>query len=149
MNLYCWYGVKNGQQIILRMDGARVDEVFQSQSMPWAWGDIHGGSICHGENGNLLLFFNSRINGKDRSLDRYQIGVAELSGSPPFEMLRIASKPVVRGEEGICLDGNKRYKANVVFLCGAIREGEGWIISFGNNDNDGRLMKLEAKDLPL
>src|SRR6185436_20713552 len=99
MSLYCWYGIVKGQQIVLRMDGARVEEVFQSEALPWAWGNIHGGAICPGTNGNFLLFFNSRIGGKDREKHRYNIGVAELSGSPPFGMVRIARKPCVRGEE--------------------------------------------------
>jgi len=148
--LYCLYLTHGNQQTILVLDGARVEEVITSKALACPWGNaIHGGAICEGQNGNLVHFYNTHSTHKDRNLDRYQIGVAELAPLPPFDMVRIGRKPVLRGEEGVNLDGNPRFKANVVFVCGAIREPDGYIIAFGNNDADCRIVKLQEKDLQL
>lgn len=147
--LFCWYGIVNDEQIVLQLEGPRIEEVFTSKALPWSQGPIHGGAICEGDNGNLLHFFNARTGGKDRSHHRYNIGVEELSGAAPFDMLRIGVRPVLLGEEGYCLDDNKRFKPRVVFCCGAIKDGNSYIVSFGNNDNDCRIVRLGREDLRL
>lgn len=146
--LFCWYGIVNNEQIVLHIEGARVEEVFKSKALPWK-SEIHGGAICEFESGNLLHIFNSHTVHSNRTLDRYRIGAAELAGAPPFEMLRISTRPILVGEEGACLDKNPRYKSSVVFCCGVIREGNEFLMSFGNNDNDCRLIRLTKDDLHL
>lgn len=147
--LYSIYGVKNGEQIVLQLEGARVEEVFKSKALPWPYAELHGGAVCDFENGNMLHVFNSHTTHRDRSLDRYRCGVAELSGVPPFDMLRLSKRPIITGEEGYCLDKNPRYKSNVAFVCGVIKDGDSFLISFGHNDNDCRIIRLTKDDLHL
>jgi predicted GH43/DUF377 family glycosyl hydrolase len=149
--LFCLYLTNDNEQIILELDGARVEASHKSKALPCPWGTpIHGGAICEGENGNLLHFWNSHTAHRDRSLDRYLVGVAELSGVPPFDMVRISKRPILVGEEGACLDRNPHYKNNVCFVCGAMKTGENeWIVSFGRNDAQACLVKLRANDLKL
>jgi len=138
------------EQVWLELEGARVEEVQKSKALRWPYAEIHGGAICDGQNGNLLHFFNSHTAHQDRSLDRYLIGVAELAGQPPFEMVRISKRPVLAGEEGVNLDKNKHFKGSVVFCCGAMKTGEQeWTISIGINDSSCALMKLNPGHLFL
>lgn len=64
-------------------------------------------------------------------------------------MLRISTRPILSGEEGYCLDGNKFYKANVMFATGAIREGGKILLAHGRNDHQARIAKLEEQHLNL
>lgn len=148
--LYCLYLTDEKEQTILRLDGEKVVEVIKSKALPCPRGaPIHGGAICDGENGNLLHFYNTHTAHKDRSLDRYIVGVAELSGVSPFDVLRISKRPLLVGEEGACLDKNPRYKPNVCFVCGVIKEaGEYWV-SFGVNDNNCAIAKFKPTQLHL
>lgn len=145
--LFCWYGIVNDEQIVLHLEGAKVEEVFKSKALPWKWGPIHGGAICESGNGSLYHFFNSHTEHRDRTLDRYRIAVAEIAGVAPFDMQRISQRPIIVGEEGYCLDKNPRFKPNVCFVCGAIQEGDGYLLSFGWNDAQCRLIRLTKDDL--
>lgn len=147
--LWCIYRVIGNDQIVLQLDGARVEEVFKAKALPWPKAEIHGGAICEGPNGNLYHFFNSHTSHKDRQLDRYFVGCAELSGLAPFDMLRISSTPILTGVEGACLDGNPRYKNNVVFVCGAIYENGQFLISHGFNDAQCRIARFSEAQLKL
>ena len=138
------------EQVWIELDGARVEEVQKAKALPWPYATVHGGSICEGTNGNLLHVFNSHTSHRDRSLDRYLVGVAELSGQPPFDMLAISKRPVLVGTEGVCLDKNPHYKPNVVFVCGVVKTGnDQWLVSFGQNDHKCFLVKLGVADLKL
>jgi len=148
--LYALYLTFNEQQIWLELDNGRVEEVHKSKALRWPYAAIHGGAICEGTNGNLYHWFNSHTAHRDRSLDRYLVGVAELAGFPPFDMLRISSRPVLVGTEGVCLDKSPHFKSNVVFVCGAMKAADNqWLVSFGQNDNKCCLVKLGLKDLKL
>lgn len=146
--LWCLY-LTGDEQIILQMEGGIVEEVIKSKALPWPYAPIHGGAICEGENGNLLHFFNSHTEKKDRLLHFYRIGVAELSGQPPFDMLRISSRALVAGEEGVCLDKNPFFKSNVVFCCGAVPQNGHWLVGYGYNDCQCRIVKVTKSDLRL
>lgn len=147
--LYCIYGVIGNEQIVLQLEGGKVEEVYRSPSLQWPWGPIHGGAVCEAGNGSLYHFFNSHTEHKDRTLDRYRIAVAEIDGVAPFDMQRISQRPIIVGEEGACLDKNPRFKPNVCFACGAIQEGDGYLLSFGWNDAQCRLIRLTKDDLHL
>jgi len=147
--LWCLYLTHNDEQVILQMEGGRVEEVIRSKALRWPYAQIHGGAICDGENGNLLHFFNSHTEKKDRLLHFYRIGVGELSGQPPFDMLRISSRALVAGEEGVRLDKNPFFKSNVVFCCGAVPQDGDWLVSYGHNDCQCRIAKVTKEDLRL
>jgi len=134
--LYCFYAVEHGQQTVLQLEQARVEEVFITPALPWAYGPLHGGAICR-HDGSLYHFFNSR----DKA-GRYSIGCATMEGQPPFAMKSISPKPTLRGEEGVCLDKAARPKNHVVFACGAIRENGQTLLSYGFNDHSCRILKL-------
>jgi hypothetical protein len=138
------------EQVWIELEGARVEEVHKSKALLWPYAALHGGAICDGADGKLLHFFNSHTTHKDRALDRYLVGVAELSAQPPFEMVRISKHPVLAGTEGVNLNGNKHFKSSVVFVTGAMKTGEQeWTISCGINDSQCALVKLNPGHLFL
>lgn len=147
--LYCWYGVFQGKQIVLELEGSNVTQVHTSPALPWPQGDIHGGAITPMPDGTLLHIFNSHTHGNNRMLHRYYIGAARLSGDPPFDMVSISRKPVLYGYEGVNLGGIKRFKPNVVYAGGAIWEGQKLLVSYGWNDIKSRIVKLNMEDLNL
>jgi hypothetical protein len=54
--LWCIHGVRGNEQIVLQLEGARIEEVYKSKALPWRYADIHGGAICHGENTSCCTF---------------------------------------------------------------------------------------------
>lgn len=148
-SLWSYYDTKEAVQTFIRLDGDKVVESVKSKSLEWRWGPIHGGAICRAENGNLLHFFNSRLGNLAAGTHRYHVGVAELSPHPPFDMLRISSRPILHGEEGYCLDGHRWHKSNVVFACGAVRQAGEILLSYGWNDSKCRVVRLTQNDLHL
>lgn len=147
--LYVWYGIVNNEQIVFKLDGANVGEVYKSPALPWAWGEIHGGAITRTLEGKLIFVFNSRTGSLAVSTHRYYSAVAELSPSAPFQMLRISRSPVLRGQEGVNLDGYKFFKPSVVFCCGALCENDKLLIAHGWNDAKCRLALVSREQLKL
>lgn len=143
-NLYTLYLTNGDKQTWLKLDAlGNVAEVLSSKALPWNFGDIHGGCIAPYRDGKLVHFFHSRLQG------RYHIAAAILAGEPPFDTLQISKRPIIYGNEGYCLDDNKRYKANVCFPGGAIKDGDSWLLAFGYNDDSCRLARLREGDLNL
>lgn len=147
-SIYVLYLTHDDTQTWLKLDdNGGTTKIITSPALGWEYGPIHGGSIvrCHD---HYLHFFNART-GKDHATGRYHIGCAKLKGEPPFDMLQISQKPILYGEEGYCLNGNKFYKRNVVFCCGAIMDGNKIMLSYGWDDSECRVVKLDEKDFNL
>ena len=147
--LWCYYATSERTQTFVRLNGEQVAERAESPSLDWSYGPIHGGAICRWKNDRLLFFFNSRTGDNNRQLHRYHIGCAELEGKPPFAMLRIATRPILYGQEGYNLTRNKFFKPNVVFACGAIAEADRVLLAFGWNDSESRIARLKEGELNL
>jgi hypothetical protein len=84
---------------------------------------------------------------------RYYAAAYTFEAQPPFTPRRISTKPLMVGSE---MDGHKvdpRYvdgwKPYVVFPCGLIPNGEGWLCSLGINDWQCAIAKLKPSELYL
>lgn len=147
--LYCIYSTNETEQAVIKLNGSSAETVLQGSVLSWKHGPVHGGSVAPHLDGKLIHFFNSRTGGEERNKHRYHIGCAILDGNPPFNMVGISKKPILSGEEGARVDNNVRFKPNVVFPCGAIKNGDGWLLAYGWNDCECRIARLTVADLNL
>lgn len=149
-DLWCLYMTHERQATFIQLDGGKVVSEATGKVLPWGYGERHGGTIVSRPDGRHLHFFSSRTNAGSRERNRYLIGCAELSAEPPFDMLRISRRPIVYGEEGANLDKkNKRFKPSVCFPTGAIQEGKDWLLAYGWNDCECRVLRLTEEELLL
>jgi predicted GH43/DUF377 family glycosyl hydrolase len=107
-------------------------------NVSWKYGIVRGGCppIEYDKN-NLIWFFHSS---KDvyssiptRNEKIYFIGAYLTSKHYPFEIYQITKYPVLFGFPSP-ISKNMSYQTNVVFPCGAVREGDTFIVSMGIND---------------
>ena len=152
-NLFCILNSWPGQTV-LHVQGDTVVTEHKTRGIRWPYGEIRGGNIVPYD-GKLLRFFHSSTEqGPGRPEKRYYVGAALMEAKPPFETINISTKPILYGSE---IDGLKsadrktcrHWKANVVFPCGAITDGDGWLLACGINDAACALVRLKPENLNL
>jgi predicted GH43/DUF377 family glycosyl hydrolase len=149
--LFCIY--KSG--VVLEIENNSVAKVHASDPVRWMWGDMRGGSIAGVHGDHLVRFFHSRLDNEPRPTPwRYFVGAALMENKPPFSVVKVSKRPILFGSEVDSIAGEERrkihhWKPSVVFPCGAISDGEDWIVSVGVNDASCILSKVAQKDLNL
>lgn len=126
---------------------------MKTPALRWPYGQFKGGTIPILWNGKLLSFFHSRLDNempiKFGKGWRYYVGAVLRRAIPPFDMLAISKRPILRGSEVGGDESRFHFKPNVVFPLGAIEHGGGWLVSVGVNDSQCLLVKITEKDLQL
>lgn len=123
---------------------------MKTPALRWPYGEIRGGTVPLPYDGKLISFFHSRLNNEMPPVThRYYIGAILRKSEPPFQMLAISKRPILRGSE-VGGDATRfHHKKNVVFCLGAIDHDDGWLVSVGINDSACGLVKIQPKDLQL
>lgn len=135
-----------------------IKREMKTPALRWPWGEIRGGTppiAFKGAGGTpfcdrLISFFHSSLtNEMPPTTHRYCIGCVILKAEPPFQMLQVSKRPILRGSEIGGDEGRFHFKKNVVFAAGAIECDGGWMISVGVNDCQSLMVKITEKDLNL
>jgi hypothetical protein len=137
--LMCIYS-SDPEHVILEIEGSRVVREHRSKGPQWQWGHIRGGTppVDLGD-GRMLVIFHSSISTEiPPHYVRYYAAAYTFEKKAPYRVLQISEQPILSGSEE---DGHRvdpRYtegwKPYVVFPCGLVPDGEGWLVSFGIND---------------
>lgn len=152
--LFCIYDT-HPEQIVLEVVGQNVVAEHRSPCPQWSWGNIHGGTrpIPYGE--HLLRFVHTRMGNEPPPIrHRYYVAAVLMESKPPFKILKVSHKPVMRGSEKDELSTIERssclhWKGNVVFPCGIVRKNESIYLSVGINDCIPAIAKLNYFSLNL
>ncbi len=151
---YCLYQCHPTQKIFV-MHGAEAGECLESEAPRWAYGQIRGGTAPIPYEGRLLRFFHSRIENEiGPTWWRYCIGACLMNPEPPFNVLRVSSKPILWGSETDSLTREQRAacrhrKPNVVFPGGVVERDNHWLLSVGVNDAACAIVKVKPENLNL
>lgn len=150
-NLFCVYR-SWPEQIIFHVQGDSVVSEYKSPGVKWPYGETRGGNIVPYKDKLLHVFHSSTQQGIGQREQRYYVGACLMEPKPPFSVLAVIKKPIIYGSEVDNLTPEQRascrqWKSNVVFPCGLLTEGEGWILACGINDSACALVKI--KDLNL
>jgi predicted GH43/DUF377 family glycosyl hydrolase len=123
---------------------------MKTPGLRWPFGEIRGGTVPLPYQGKLLRFFHSSMRNEMPPLrHRYYLGAMLMKAEPPFQMLAVSKRPILRGSELGGDTSRHHHKPNVVFVCGAIEHEGGWLASCGCNDSASMLVKISEKDLNL
>lgn len=112
-------------------------------AIPWACGQIRGGSnpVKHG--GHYYSFFHSSMPWEGR-LKRYYMGAYAFESHPPFRITRMTNEPILAGSKH---DTRILGGPLVVFPCGAVFRNDQWIVTGGLNDEATFWIKIPHQEL--
>lgn len=152
--LYAIYQDHPTRQII-RLDGERVVEVFESEAAQWPWGIIRGGAppVPYGDGKMFTVFHSSIATEEAPHFVRYYGGAYVFEAKPPFRLLSVCDKPLMAGSEadghGIDPRYSEGWKPYVVFPCGCVPDGNDWLVSLGVNDWQCAVGRLKPGQINL
>lgn len=144
--LYALYG-SAPEQIVIELDGDKVNAAHRSDGPSWDYGEIRGGCVIPWK-GRLLRFFHSHGDSVDRNNWIYYIGATLMESTPPFKTIAVSGKPILAGDERWTPNCH-HWKASVVFPGGAVQDGDTITLAFGRNDCECCLVNLNKHDLNL
>ena len=137
----------NPRQIILA-PGERDGLV--TPALRWPYGEIRGGTTPMAYRGKLLKFFHSSLgNEMPPTPRRYSVGAMLMEPEPPFKMLAVSQRPILRGSEVGGDDTRMHFKRNVVFPAGCMEKDGAFHLSIGINDSQSAIAKIKPGDLHL
>jgi predicted GH43/DUF377 family glycosyl hydrolase len=127
--------------------------IAQSQKNPsWNWGVLRGGTPALLIDNHYLAFFHSSmelttVQSKGQSMVHYFMGAYLFEAQPPFSIKKISSKPIVSADcyNGPAYDTWKPLR--VVFPCGFIHNKDYIWVSFGKQDHEAWIIKLDKAKL--
>lgn len=137
------------------LDGSEsAVEVFSTkQDISWNWGELRGGTPALRCGSEYLAFFHSTIDiATDHSngevMPHYFMGAYTFQKYPPFSLTAISPEPII---------GKNFYEGEIytyywkpvraIFPCGYIMDGDYIWVSYGRQDHEIWLVKLDKKGL--
>ena len=124
--------------------GTCKQEYVSSVELPWAYGEIRGGTPPVDIGDRFLTFFHSSIQ-KSPNVKVYYAGAYTFEKTPPFNPIEISKKPLLSGDEDDTYRG--LWNNVVVFPCGALKLDENWLVSYGHNDYCSKLLSITHGEL--
>jgi FkbM family methyltransferase len=139
--LYAVYSVAPHRVLRVRGDAAALAYETATYA-PWVGGELRGGAAPVLAGGEWWCFFHDRVEppGRRRA---YRLGLYTFEDRPPFRALRITPEPVLAADPAT----NRNNYADVVFPCGAVRDGDRWVVSCGVHDRWTELHAFGHADL--
>lgn len=138
------------------LDGSGVCEAYVATrpSIVWEWGELRGGTqalLINDE--EYLAFFHSSIHlstvhSKSEPILHYFMGACLFSSDPPFEMKKISPEPIIGKNFYSGIDYEPYWKpVRVVFPCGFVNSSDFIWVSYGRQDHEIWIAKLDKKEL--
>lgn len=120
----------------------------------WEWGVLRGGTTALPIDGQRYLsFFHSSIeaataHSNDELIDHYVMGAYTFSREPPFEIQAISHEPIV-GKGFYHGPVHQPYwkRVRVVFPCGFVMDDSNIWITYGRQDHEAWVVKLDKEGL--
>lgn len=114
--------------------------VSRSDRVNWAYGQLRGGSPPQLVGDHYLVFFHSSQHDARVGRRRYYMGAYEFSAST-FEPTSMTREPLL---VGTAREEYLSWAPIVVFPCGAVLDGDSWLVSLGVNDCWTAIARLNA-----
>lgn len=144
--LFAQYGPS--PQRVIQLVGDYVVGQWKADGFAWQHGHPSGGTPpIRTDHGSLITFFHSFI--PDANNERiYAFGAMEFSPVTPFEVRAVSPAPILIAHDQwpMTTDG---WSPLCVFPSGAIRHGDGYLVSAGINDTAIRIFEITPEDMPM
>lgn len=133
-------------------NGLCEDISLSQDNILWDWGVIRGGTPAILDNGEYLGIFHSvmpmkSIHSEGKKLDHYFMGAYTFQKDPPFSVTKFSPEPIV----GINFYHGQEHKTwkplRVVFPCGMILDEKYVWVTYGRQDHEIWVVKMDKKGL--
>lgn len=118
----------------------------------WEWGEVRGGTPALLLNGEYFAFYHSMcklktVHSKGKSMLHYFMGAYTFSAKPPFSITRISKDPIV-GQDFYKPQNHYYWSPRrVVYPCGVIADENFIWVSYGREDREMWVAKMDRKQL--
>jgi predicted GH43/DUF377 family glycosyl hydrolase len=121
-------------------------------NISWSWGVLRGGTPALKVGDQYLSFFHSSKNiatlhSQGKAIQHYFMGAYTFSAEPPFQITAISPEPIV----GKHFYHGKAYKTwkplHVVFPCGFVFDEHHFWVTYGRQDHEIWIAKIDRKQL--
>jgi predicted GH43/DUF377 family glycosyl hydrolase len=135
--------------VVCEVVGNRVVAEHRSPGIQWAWGKPSGGTPpVPFAPGHLITFFHS-YEFHDVFQRRYHAAALVFEDRPPFRQVSYSGFPLLTASEVDPLPAGDKWNPLCVFPCGAVRDGDEWLVSSGVNDCRISLHRFTDEELCL
>lgn len=151
---WCWFSHEEAMHfvyspsphvVVKTSGGEKVEDQYQSGGISWKCGLPRGGTNPILFDGLYWTFFHSSL---EISLvapkRRYYMGAYAFESKPPFRPVMMTRKHLLCGSEN---DPREPSAPLCVFPCGAMLEGEEWLVTLGVNDCSCAWIRIPHADL--
>ena len=117
--------------VVVRIEGSRAAvRIHETPSpFPWSGGFLRGGASPVLVNDEYHVWFHGKhVVGKRMT---YTTGVYTFEAEPPFRVLSVTPDPIMHGDPET---RPKDWGINNWFPCGAVLDGDTWVVSAGAHD---------------
>ena len=137
------------------LDGSEECELWSTTRSPlsWKWGELRGGTPALRNGNEYLAFFHSSIDvatihSHEKVIPHYFIGAYTFQKDPPFAITKISPEPII----GKNFYHGKEYPyywkpVQVVFPCGYVFYDEHILLTYGRQDHEVWVAKIDKKEL--
>lgn len=126
---------------------------FSEKKIGWPWGELRGGSPALLDDDHYIAFFHSSQEMASRHTEgrnelHYFMGAYLFSSVPPFEITHISPEPIFCSGfyEGEAYDPYWK-PVRVVFPCGIVMDKQYIWVSYGRQDHECWVIKIDKKKL--
>lgn len=134
---------------VIELHGERVIGEWKDKPLPWKWGKPSGGTPpMPFAPGRLITFFHS-FEHDPAQARRYNFAALVIEDAPPFRRVSCSAVPLVIASEHDPLPAEKIWQPACIFPCGAVKDGDDWLISAGVNDERIALLRIPESGLML
>lgn len=149
-------------KIFYYLFGTGSCETFVSTcfNFDWDWGDVRGGTPALLDGNHYLAFFHSSkwmktVQSKEKEKMHYFMGAYTFNRDYPFNITRVSSQPIISNQVNNAIKRfyvgaeYKPYWGSVmaVFPCGFIMDSDFIWLTFGRQDHEMWVAKLDKKKL--
>lgn len=122
-------------------------------SIRWRWGELRGGTPAVRIDDQYLAFFHSCITfpsleSNDKNALHYFMGAYTFSKDPPFAITQCSTKPIIAKGFYSGMSYDYYWKpVCAIFPCGILVEDEFIWVSYGRQDHELWIAKIDRKEL--
>ena len=137
----------------LRATGYCETFVYSEKKIKWQWGELRGGTPALLDGDQYLAFFHSSlplrtVHSHGANVMHYVIGAYTFSAKPPFEITHVSSEPIIGKQFYTGAEYEHYWKpVRVVFPCGFIKDNQYIWLSYGRQDHELWVAKIDKKRL--
>lgn len=132
----------------------RCDTVDVTRSaINWSWGELRGGTPALLDGGEYLAIFHSlkkmtTVHSTPKEMPHYFMGAYTFSAEPPFNITKVSQSPII-GENFYHGPKYSPYwgSVRVVFPCGILIDENYVWVSYGRQDHECWIVKMDKKKL--